>query len=107
GGGLGSFVMADLLRISGVPATSIRVLGVNEMPWQNYRHLTRVSQIPDTERLRSDSSSSPDNIWAFPGLALREAWQQRGLGRTIFPLLQVLTEPLLNDYYTPEAGQVF
>ena len=40
-------------------------------PWQTYEYLTRVSQIPRGERLRSDSASRPDNIWGFPSYALR------------------------------------
>src|SRR5205085_8281775 len=66
GGGLGSFIMTNFLRIAGVPVTAIRVLGAIDTPWQTYEYLTRVSQIPRGERLRSDSSSTPDNIWGFP-----------------------------------------
>lgn len=107
GGGVGSFVMADVLRIAGVPATSIRVLSASDSPWAAYKYLTGVSQIPDVERLRSDSSSMPDNIWGFPGYAMREAFSARTPQEFLAPLWQVLTEPVLTDYYTPRAGQVF
>jgi hypothetical protein len=36
GGGIGSFVMVDHLRIAGVPTQQIAVLGVNEHPWDTY-----------------------------------------------------------------------
>ena len=103
GGGIGSFTLVDLLRIAGVPASAVTVLTPNADPWQNYEYLTRVSQIPRNERLRSDSSGMPDNIWAFPSYAVVESWRERRLG----PLLQVLVEPVFADYYTPRAEYVF
>ena len=66
GGGIGSFVTVDYLRIAGVPTSQIRVLSNIDCPRQTYEYLTRVSQIPKSERIRSDSSSRPDNIWGFP-----------------------------------------
>ncbi len=121
GGGIGSFVLVDHLRIAGVPTSAIAVLGVNDLPWQTYEYLTRVSQIPRGERLRSDSGSTPDNIWGFPSYALREAWhgkkgqvptatgfkKQSTLGAKLAPLWNVLSEPIFTDYYTPRAGQAF
>src|ERR1041385_8025612 len=103
GGGMGSFVTVDYLRIAGLPTSSIRVLSNIQHPFQTYEYLTRVSQIPRKERIRSDSSSRPDNIWGFPSYALEEAWKDKNLGH----LWQVLTEPILNDYWTPRAGTVF
>jgi hypothetical protein len=107
GGGLGSFVMVDYLRIAGVPPSNIRVLTVLDQPWQNYEYLTSVSQIPRWRRLRSDSASCPDNIWAFPSYALREAFAAERPRNFIGPLWNVLTEPVLCDYWTPTAGQLF
>ena len=103
GGGMGSFVMVDLLRIAGVPASNIRALSNIDHPWQTYEYLTRCSQIPRHERIRSDSSGCPDNIWAFPSYAVREAWTDK----TIAPLASVALEPVFTDYWTPRAGQVF
>jgi len=103
GGGIGSFVTVDYLRIAGVAPDHIRVLSNIDFPWQTYEYLTRVSQIPRGERIRSDSASRPDNIWGFPSYALAEAVHDRTLG----PLWQVLVEPIWADYYTPRAGQVF
>lgn len=103
GGGIGSFVMVDLLRIAGVSPDRIRVISPTEYPWQTYEYLTRCSQIPVHERIRSDSSSIPDNIWGFPSLALREAWQDKSLK----PLWNVATEPIFSDYWTPRLGMVF
>jgi hypothetical protein len=107
GGGMGSFVMADYLRIAGVPPNSIRVLGATEVPWETYSYLTGVSQIPLEERLRSDSSGCPDNIWAFPSYAVREAFGERRPTKFLAPLWNVFVEPVFTDYFTPKSGQVF
>ncbi|MBF9131829.1 hypothetical protein I0C86_23095 [Plantactinospora sp. S1510] len=103
GGGIGSFVLVDYLRIAGVPTGQIRVLSNLDHPWETYEYLTRVSQIPRPERIRSDSASRPDNIWGFPSYAVSEAWQSR----TLRPLIQVFGEPIFSDYWTPRAGAVF
>ena len=103
GGGIGSFVTVDYLRIAGVPTSQIRVLSNIDYPWQTYEYLTRVSQIPRPERIRSDSSSRPDNIWGFPSYALAEAWRDKSLAH----LFHVLVEPVFADYWTPRAGTVF
>jgi hypothetical protein len=103
GGGIGSFVTVDYLRIAGVTTDRIAILSNLDYPWQTYEYLTRVSQIPKPERIRSDSASRPDNIWGFPSYALAEAIGDR----TLAPLWQVLIEPIFADYYTPKAGRVF
>jgi hypothetical protein len=102
GGGIGSFVTVDYLRIAGMPKSSIRVLTNLDHPWQTYEYLTRVSQIPRTERIRSDSASRPDNIWGFPSYAVQEAVRSR----TLSPLWQVAVEPVFADFYTPRLGLV-
>jgi hypothetical protein len=102
GGGIGSFVTVDYLRICGVPTDAIRVLTPLRTPWESYEYLTTVSQIPRSERLRSDSASMPDNIWGFPSYGLRE-----GLSGHPQVLWQLLVEPVFHDYYTPRAGVVF
>ncbi len=107
GGGIGSFCLFDHLRISGTPTSSLRALGVTDVPWETYRYLATVSQIPERERLRSDAQSTPGNIWGFPSYAVREALGARSLQGFVAPLFQVLTEPVLTDYYTPRSGQVF
>ena len=64
-------------------------------PWQTYEYLTRCSQIPVHERIRSDSSSIPDSIWGFPACACgRPGRAVKWLG----PLWNVATEPILADY---------
>jgi hypothetical protein len=103
GGGIGSFVTVDYLRIAGVTPDRIAVLTNLDFPWQTYEYLTRVSQIPRPERIRSDSASRPDNLWGFPSYALAEAISERSFG----PLWHVLIEPMWADFYTPKAGQVF
>ncbi|MET0452542.1 MAG: hypothetical protein ABW137_11975 [Mycobacterium sp.] len=107
GSGIGSFVTFDTLRIYGVPAASMAVLGTQKVPWDSYEYLTRVSQIPRGERLRSDSASTPDNIWGFPSYAVREAFSASSVSGFVKPLWNVLTEPILTNYYTPKAGQAF
>jgi hypothetical protein len=103
GGGIGSFVTVDYLRIAGVAPERIAVLSNIDYPWQTYEYLTRVSQIPQPERIRSDSASRPDNIWGFPSYALAEAVSERSFE----PIWHVLIEPMWADFYTPKAGQVF
>jgi hypothetical protein len=107
GGGIGSFVTVDYLRICGLPTSAIRVLTQLNHPWESYEYLTRVSQIPRGERLRSDSASCPDNIWGFPSYAVREALSAKSLRKFVEPLFQVAVEPIFTDYYTPKAGQAF
>jgi pSer/pThr/pTyr-binding forkhead associated (FHA) protein len=107
GGGIGSFVTVDYLRIRGIPPEAIRVLTPLNHPWESYEYLTTVSQIPRTERLRSDSASTPDNIWGFPSYALREAINAKGLKNKLFPLWNIATEPIFSNYYTPKAGAAF
>lgn len=103
GGGIGSFVTVDYLRIAGVPTSQMRVLSTLDFPWQTYEYLTRVSQVPRPERIRSDSASRPDNIWGFPSYAVSEAIHKK----TLAPLWNVFAEPIFTDYYTPKAGHVF
>src|SRR5262245_28646718 len=92
GGGIGSFVFCDLMRIGGTPAKDMAVLGSSATPWETYEYLTRVSQIPRHEVLRSDSISCPDNIWGFPSYATREAFAAKGLRAFVAPLFQKATE---------------
>jgi len=109
GGGLGSFTFVDHLRIFGVDRKRIMVIGDNPIPYGNYQRYCKNSQIPDHERLRSNSLSTPDNIWGFPGYASREAWS--GVKDGDFSKLQypmaVFGEPALAISYTPTAKQVF
>lgn len=103
GGGIGSFVTVDYLRVAGgVRAEDIRVLSNLSHPWQTYEYLTRVSQLTRNKRIRSDSSSRPDNIWGFPSYAVQEAVRHR----TLKPLKQVLLEPVFDDFFTPLLGMV-
>lgn len=110
GGGLGSFIWADYLRISGVKCDRIAALGIDEKPYSRYKQLCLNSQIPLHERLRSNSDSCPDNIWGWPSYALREAWHDlfRGhLGASLGYLWQVFAEPTFAQTYTPRAENVF
>ena len=102
GGGLGSFALVDVLRMAGVPAEKIRVISPHRAPDANFLRLCRASGLTDTDRLRSDSSARIDNPWGFPGYAVQQAWQTR----RVRPLLQVLSEPVVSEYFTPSVGQV-
>ncbi|MDQ3937198.1 MAG: hypothetical protein M3253_00795, partial [Chloroflexota bacterium] len=110
GGGIGSFVWADLLRVSGVPAEQIAVVGNEPQPYGRYQRLCINSQIPAHERLRSNSDSCPDNPWGFPGYAAREAWTDIRHGRLRHALRlyrQIFLEPAFDETYTPRSGDVF
>ncbi|MEG4048191.1 FHA domain-containing protein [Microcoleus sp. Pol17_C1] len=110
GGGLGSFIWVDLLRMCGVKIDRIAVLGMENQPYARYLRLCLNSQIPLRERLRSNSDSCPDNIWGWPPYALREAWQElrKGrLGMSLKLMWQVFAEPTFAETYTPRAGNVF
>jgi len=110
GGGLGSFIWVDTLLIHGANPAQVAVIGFEARPYGRFRRLCRNSQIPDEERLRSDSGGTPDNIWGWPGYAVREIWHDatRGQWRHAAGLAwQIFTEPVLTDPFTPKAGQVF
>lgn len=111
GGGIGSFIWIDHLRVFGVPARAIRAIGVapDKKPYNKWGRLCKISQIPDHERIRSNSISTPDNIWGFPGYASREAVRDVLHGRLagIKYLLQVFGEPALTESYTPRLADVF
>ncbi len=109
GGGLGSFIWVDHLRVFGVPAANIRAIGVDPEPQAKYERLCLNSQIPRRERLRSNSISTPDNIWGFPGYASRETWVDLKNGKLggLKYIFQVFGEPAIAESYTPRAGDVF
>jgi len=103
GGGMGSFVTTNYLRVvGGVPAEDIRVLSNASHPWQTYEYLATMSQIPRWDRIRSDSASRPDNLWGFPSYALQETLKNK----TLLPLMRVLLEPVFAHFYTPVLGTV-
>lgn len=110
GGGIGSFVWVDHLRICGVPADKIWAVGITPEPHGRYRRLCQNSQIPEQERLRSDSGSMPDNLWGWPGYAMREFGQelvQANFGRAAQIIWQIFTENAFSNVYTPTAKQVY
>ena len=110
GGGIGSFVWVDFLRNSGVPAKDIVAVGDEEYPYGRYARLCQNSQIPHHERSCSNSDSCPDNIWGFPGYAVREGWRElkRGNIKAAAGLLwSIFGEPAIAQSYTPRSGDVF
>lgn len=109
GGGLGSFTWVDHLRIFGVDASQIRVMGNEDKPYSKYKAFCEYSQIPGRERLRSDSGSTPDNIWGWPGYAVREFVDDMSHGRVghaLGVMCQIFNEPLVQTY-TPISHKVF
>ena len=110
GAGVGSFIWVDHLIIHGVDPTTIVALGLEARPYARFRRLCRNSQILDHDRLRSDSGGTPDNIWAWPGYALREMGRDLRHGRALHAARlawQIFSEPVLHDPFTPQAGDVF
>ena len=110
GGGLGSFSWVDHIRVYGVQPDRIAILSIDKKPYARYQRLCENSQIPPYERLRSGSDSCPDNLWGWPGYALREVWQEIGAGQFTWAfrhLWQVFAEPLFIETYTPKSGKVF
>ena len=110
GGGVGSFAWVDHLIIHGVKPSQIASIGFEEKPYGRYKRLCRNSQIPDEERLRSDSGSTPDNIWGWPGYAVREIVQdlaQLKLWHAVKLTWQIFTEPVFAEPFTPKAGHVY
>ena len=103
GGGIGSFATIDFLRISGVPASLLEVVGPFSNPYGMLKRLLDNSQIPSHERIRSGSSDRVDNIWGWPGYSLEEAYREKQLG----PLWHSISEPILSEYHTPRASQVY
>ncbi len=109
GGGLGSFIWVDLLRISGVSSDRIRGLGMEQQPYGRYQQLCLNAQIVPQERLRSPADACPDNIWGFPNYATVEAVRDVAKGKLksgLSHLWQVFAEPTLASTYTPKAGDV-
>lgn len=110
GGGLGSYIWADYLRIFGVTMDQIVAIGLEPQPYARYKRLCLNSQIPLHERLRSNSDSCPDNIWGFPSYAWRESWHDFTHGKIDKAwryLWQVFAEPDFAETYTPRSGHVF
>lgn len=110
GGGLGSFIWTDNLIVYGVPASDIKSIGFEPKPYGRYQRLCVNSQIPAHERLRSNSDSTPDNIWGFPSYSVREIFSditKLRIGSALKVTFQMFGEPNLIATYTPKSGQVF
>jgi pSer/pThr/pTyr-binding forkhead associated (FHA) protein len=110
GGGMGTFVWVDTIRTCGVKREQIAIISLESKPYGRYQRLCRNSQIPGHERIRSGSDSCPDNIWGWPGYALREAAKELASGQFVAGLKhlwQVFAEPVFADTYTPQAQNVF
>ncbi|MPZ22358.1 MAG: FHA domain-containing protein [Dehalococcoidia bacterium] len=110
GGGMGSFIMASHLRNYGVAESDILVASNESQGYGRYRRLVQNSQIPDRERLRSNSDSCPGNPWGFPGYAPREIFREIGRGNLKVAwdqLWKIFGEPTLAPTFTPVTGDVW
>lgn len=103
GAGLGSLAMVHVWRLAGVRDHDLCTVGPLSSPSETYEYLATNSQIPPHERLRSDSGSTIDAIWGWPGYALREAVGEANPTQA----LRVLTEPIIGEFFTPKADQVY
>lgn len=110
GGGLGSFAWVDHLIICGADPSQVAAIGFAPMaPYGRYKTLSDNSQIPGYERLRSNSDACPDNIWGWPGYAVREMWHDLKQGMVSEAAQvgwRIFNEPLA-ETYTPRAQDVY
>lgn len=102
GGGLGSFAVVDRLRIAGLPAEDIAVVGAHQGPGAAFSARCSALGLDDDSRLRSESAARIDNLWGFPGYAGHEARRTRSLR----PLTRLLLEGALGEGYSPTVGIV-
>ena len=110
GGGIGSFIWVDHLLVHGADPTTVVALGLEAKPYARFRQLCRNSQIFDHDRLRSDSGGTPDNLWGWPGYAVREMGRDLRHGRALHAARlawQIFSEPVLHHPFTPQAGDVY
>lgn len=96
GGGLGSFALVNRLRIAGVPAEEIAVIGSHHSPGAAFFQRCTALGMTDESRLRNDSTARMDNLWGFPGYAAQEARRTRSL--------RPLTRQLLEGVSDQECG---
>ena len=109
GGGLGSFAWVDYLRVCGAATAQIAVIGHESAPYARFQRLCRYSQIFDEERIRSDSGAMPDNLWGWPGYAVREIidrLRHNQWGEAVRIAWQIFSEPALAHTYAPRAQAV-
>ena len=110
GGGMGSFSWVDYLLICGAEPSQVMAMGFKPMaPYGRYQQLCRHSQIPAHERLRSNSDSCPDNVWGWPGYAVREIWgdvKRGNFAKAARIGWQIFNEPIA-ETYTPRSQDVF
>lgn len=110
GGGVGSFCWVDALRIHGTKKEEIAVVSHFARPYQQFKYFCEGSALFETDRLRSDSGTRPDNFWGFPGYAVDEIIDHakaKKFAQALKTVWQILSEPILQDYYTPTAGRIY
>ena len=109
GGGLASFGFVDALRSNGVSRDDIRVVGEYPKPYPKFKERCQNSGITMNDRLRSDSSATPGNIWGWPTFGMRETYSLARRGRLVQSLKligKLFSEPIFGDVYTPKLSQL-
>ena len=109
GGGIGSFTWVDFLVVSGVKPQEIISIGFEAKPYGRYKRLCENSQIQGESRLRSNSDSCPDNVWGWPGYAVREIARDSvrfRFKKAAHVAWTIFNEPFVQTY-TPIAQDVF
>ena len=109
GGGLASFAVVDALRSNGVSKGDIRVIGEYAKPYGKFKERCENSGIAPNDRLRSDSSATPGNIWGWPTFGMREVITLAKHGHLLKSsklIARLFTEPIFGDVYTPKLSHV-
>ncbi len=104
GGGLASFAWVDRLLIAGAKNEDITIIGTAFDPVKHFQRLCKASQISPEDRLRCDTRQTLDNIWGWPGYALRESWQHLthgNLKQAARINWQLVGAPFMADHYHP------
>lgn len=110
GGGMGSFAWVDALRIHGVPANSIAVIGGHTEPYYQFKTYCDNSGLLGDDHVRSDSASRIDSLWGFPGYAVSEIGdnlKQFAFAKALSIAWQIFSEPIFSDFYTPQAKRIY
>lgn len=109
GGGPTSFALVDLLRVRGLAASRIRVIGPDADPLARLATVAAALGLGDDDRLRADTAATLDNVWGVPGYALREslaALRTLRLGDAVAPLAATFMGSTLAVPFGPRLGDV-
>jgi hypothetical protein len=77
-------------------------LSTVDSPFASLGNILSSAQWHGDDRMRSDSASRIDGIWAWPGYATTESLRML----SPLPVLRTLVEPVLAEYFTPRRETV-